>query len=144
MLTRDRKPKRLSAIQRLAGRRTTPPEAYRFSHLSVPALSRSRCRAFISGLMAAATLLGTGLALVIPATAAEASVTFTSPPAGLALNNNTSIEPSPVSCGASEPNGPFTFAAGLVGTAEPSTSISLPSGSPTYLYGKHSGHQLGA
>ena len=73
-------------------------------------------------------LAGTG----IPA---NASPTITSPTPGGPLNNNQTSEPSPVTCGFDPTdNGPFTFGTGLVGTAEPATSMSLPAGSSDYFY----------
>lgn len=66
---------------------------------------------------------------------ADASPTVTSPPSGGPLNNSQSIEPSPVLCGFDPTyNAPFTYATGLVGTAEPATTMSLPSGSSDYFY----------
>jgi hypothetical protein len=66
---------------------------------------------------------------------ATASPTITSPAAGGSLNDNQSIEPSPVSCGFDPTdNGPFNFATGLAGTAEPATSMSLPAGASDYFY----------
>ncbi len=66
---------------------------------------------------------------------ASASSTITSPPQGGPLNNSQSIEPAPVTCGFDPAdNGPFTFGAGLAGTAEPATSMSLPAGAADYFY----------
>jgi hypothetical protein len=87
----------------------------------------------VAGSIAGLLLAGT-FVVILPPVAAMASPTITSPAPGGPLNNNQSIESSPVSCGFSDPNGPFTFAPGLVGTAEPSTSMSLPSGSSDYFY----------
>lgn len=57
-----------------------------------------------------------------------------SPVEGSAWNNNQSIASSPVSCGFSDPNGPFIFAPGLEGTIQPSNHVSLPSGSTDYIF----------
>jgi hypothetical protein len=64
----------------------------------------------------------------------QTTPTITSPPSGSALNYTTGIQASPVSCGFSDPNSPFTFSPGLVGAIQPSTSMSLPSGSSDYIY----------
>ncbi len=64
-----------------------------------------------------------------------ASPAITSPAAGGPLNNDRSFEPSPVTCGFDPAdNKPFAFGAGLTGTAEPATSMSLPAGSASYFY----------
>jgi serine/threonine protein kinase len=63
------------------------------------------------------------------------SPVITSPAADGPLNDNQSIEASPVTCGFDPTdNGAFNFGAGLVGTAEPATSMSLPAGSSDYFY----------
>ena len=70
-----------------------------------------------------------------PSPAPSPSPVITSPAAGGPLNDNQSIEPSPVSCGFDPTdNGASNFGAGLVGTAEPATSMSLPGGSSDYFY----------
>jgi hypothetical protein len=86
----------------------------------------------IAGLLA---ILGGVPSSLAASLRADASPTVTSPPSGGPLNNSQSIEPSPVLCGFDPTyNAPFTFAAGLVGTAEPAASMSLPPGSSTYFY----------
>lgn len=90
-------------------------------------------RQVVIAIVTAATLVLGILAMVVSAAPVEASPSLTSPPSG-PLNDNTGIQSSPVPCGFSDPNSSFTFASGLMGTIEPSDSISLPSGSTSYYY----------
>ena len=69
-----------------------------------------------------------------PTTCSSGPDAITSPPSNSSLNDPTTIQTSPVSCGFSEPNGSFPFATGLEGTIEPSTSLVLPQDSSNYLY----------
>ncbi|MCL4434752.1 MAG: hypothetical protein M1399_08335, partial [Actinobacteria bacterium] len=84
------------------------------------------------------TTLASATVVALPYGVASASPLmtspFTSPPAGSALNNDTSITPTPVSCAGSSPNSPFTFAPGFVGVAQPNSTVSLPSGMSQYLF----------
>jgi len=87
----------------------------------------------MAGLLAVALTAGVLSLVAVAPSATAGPVTFTSPPARSALNNSTSVQPSS-SCGYSDPNGPYTFAPGFVGTAEPAMSMSLPAGSQEYFY----------
>lgn len=70
----------------------------------------------------------------IPPTSSSDVSFFTSPSPGSVLNNADSISPAPVACGFSDPNAPMTFAPGFVGSAEPATSMALPTGSSDYFF----------
>lgn len=83
-----------------------------------------------------ASVTATALALfaVSNAVDASASVSFVSPAEGSALNNTATIASSSTSCALSAPNGPFSFAPGFTGSAEPSSSLSLPDAPAQYFY----------
>jgi serine/threonine protein kinase len=77
---------------------------------------------------------GTSPPTTPPATSTASPPAITSPASGGSLNDNQSIEPYS-SCGPDPTaNAPFNFGAGLVGTAEPATSMSLSAGSSDYFY----------